>query len=177
MMKLKTLMMTALLAGALAAIGCSDDPAPPAATGGTGGNGTGGTGGNGTAEPCTGGLCDTQDVEIDCDAAVATCIADAELDLTDEQCEAAATELYCNLGTGGAGGMGGNGGNGGMGGTSGELSGCDEDLCATDQARRDKCEEFVPECIVACEGTANPCGEDECIGFALLFICNEQEAQ
>ena len=112
-------------------------------------------------------------MEADCNAAVAACKLDGGLNLTDEQCEAASTELYCNIGTGGTGGTGGAGGGGG---TTGEIPGCNESLCEFSQARRDECEEFVPECIVLCEETQNPCGADECIGFALLFICNEQEA-
>jgi hypothetical protein len=169
-MRLLKVILFAALVGSVSVIGCGDDETE--ATGGTGG-GTGGTGG-GTTEACTGGFCDTADVKADCEAAVAVCVADADLGLTEEQCEAASTELYCNLDTG-TGGAGGNGGMGGGGGTSGELEGCNESLCATDQNRRDRCEAFVPVCILACEETPNACGEDECIGYALIFICNEQE--
>jgi len=178
-MKIGRLFLIAGLLASVAVIGCSDDATGTGGTAGSGGTaGTGGTAGGGGAgaEPCTGGFCETADIKIDCEAAVTTCIADAELDLTEAQCEAASTELYCNIGTGGAGGAGGNGGNGGGGGTSGEVDGCNESLCATDQARRDVCEEFVPACIVLCESedTTLPCNEMDCIGFAIVFICNEQ---
>jgi len=35
----------------------------------------------------------------------------------------------------------------------------------------------MPWCIAFCEGegSAESCGSDECVGFALIFICNEQE--
>ena len=176
-MKLSNLFMIALLAGTLGVFGCSDDP-PSNGNGGTGGDGAAGTGGTGggAADPCTGGLCETADVKIDCEAAITTCIADAELDLTDEQCEAASTELYCNIGTGtgGTGGTGGDGG-GGAGGASG-VAGCNVELCLTNADRKAACEEFMPWCIEFCEGEGSmeACGEDECIGFAAVFICREQ---
>jgi hypothetical protein len=179
-MKLSNLFMIALLAGTLGVFGCTDDPEN--GTGGSGGNGTAGTGGNGTggsggstADPCTGGLCETADVKIDCDLARATCKADVELDLTDAECDAMATDLYCNVGAPGTGGAGGDGG-GGAGGASG-VNGCDVSLCLTNAERKAACEAFIPACLVFCEdeGSLESCGEDECIAFALVFICNEQE--
>lgn len=156
-MKLANLFLITALVGVLGAIGCSDDTEGP---GGAGGNG--GSAGSGGTEPCTGGLCEVADVKIDCEAAIVTCNADAELNLTPAQCDAFATEFYCNTGAGGAGGASG-------------IPGCNESLCATDAERRALCEEFVPACIEFCEGSAEACGEDECLGFALVFICNEQD--
>ena len=173
-MKLSRLFVIALLAGTLGVIGCSDDP-PANGNGGSGGTaGSGGTGGS-TGEPCTGGLCDAQDVKIDCDAALAVCKADAggQIGLTDAECDAQVTEFYCVIGDPGTGGT---GGTGGAGGASG-VNGCDVDLCLSNPDRKAACEEFMPACIEFCEGegSAEACGEDECIGFALVFICNEQE--
>ena len=184
-MKLSNLFMIALLAGTLGVFGCDDDPQTgnggsggggTAGSGGTGGSGgSGGTGGS-TADPCTGGLCETADVKIDCDAARATCKADVELALTDAECDAMATEFYCNVGAPGTGGTGGGGGAGGAGGASG-VNGCDVDLCLTNEERKAACEAFIPICLVFCEGegSVESCGEDECIAFAFVFICNEQE--
>jgi hypothetical protein len=174
-MKLCNLFMIALLAGTLGAFGCSDDPATgTGGSGGSGGNGTGGSGGS-TADPCTGGLCETVDVKIDCDGARADCKIDTTINMTDAECDAAATDLFCNVGAPGTGGAGGDGG-GGAGGASG-VNGCDVDLCLADADRKAACEEFIPACLVFCEdeGSLESCGEDECIAFALVFICNEQE--
>jgi len=160
--------MIALLAGTLGVFGCSDDPPS------NGNGGTGGTGG-GAAEPCTGGLCETADVKIDCDAARAACKVDTTINMTDAECDAAATEFYCVVGDPGTGGAGGDGG-GGAGGASG-VAGCDVDLCLKDPGRKAACEAFMPWCIEFCEGegSAESCGSDECIAFALVFICNEQD--
>jgi hypothetical protein len=179
-MKVSRLLVIGLLAGTLGAFGCSDDET----------NG-GGSGGGGVTEPCTGGLCETADVKIDCEATNTVCKADAngDIGLSDAECDAAVTEFYCNIGapgTGGAGGDGGGGaggdggggaggdGGGGAGGASG-VEGCNEDLCLTNPERKAACEEFMPWCIEFCEGegSAESCGLDECIGFAALFICNE----
>jgi hypothetical protein len=169
-MKLSKLFMMALLAGTLGAFGCSDDETNG---GGSGGSGTGGSGGS-TADPCTGGLCDTADVKIDCDAARAACKVDTTINMTDAECDAAATEFYCVVGDPGTGGAGGDGG-GGAGGASG-VAGCDVGLCLNNAERKAACEEFMPACILFCEGegSAESCGEDECIAFALVFICKEQ---
>ena len=165
-MKLSKLFMIALLAGTLGVFGCSDDET----------NGGGGTGGSSGSEPCTGGLCETIDVKADCEAANIVCKADAngDIGLTDAQCDAAVTDFYCNQGAPGTGGAGGDGG-GGAGGASG-VEGCDVDLCLENPERKAACEQFMPWCIEFCdtpEGGA--CGSDECAGFALIFICNEQE--
>jgi len=134
---------------------------------------SGGTAGSG-GDVCTGGLCETADVKIDCEAAVAACKADVELDLTEAGCDAFATELYCNTdtGTGGTGGAG--GGTGGTGGGTG-VEGCDVGLCLTDEDRQAQCEEFIPACLIYCDSPeGGTCGRDECAAFALVFICNEQ---
>jgi len=172
-MKLANLFLITALVGVVAAIGCSDDP-PSNGNGGSGGTaGSGGTGGNG-ADVCTGGLCETADVRIDCDTARAACKADTTIDMTDAECDAAATEFYCNVGDPGTGGTGGDGG-GGTGGTGvSDIAGCNESLCATDPARQAACEEFWPLCVAFCNSEGEACGEDECAGFALVFICNEQ---
>ena len=164
-MKLSKLFVIALLAGTLGVFGCDD--------GTTSNGGNGGSGGDGAAEPCTGGLCETTDVKIDCDTARAACKADVELDLTEAECDAMATDLYCNVGAPGTGGAGGDGG-GGAGGASG-VAGCNVDLCLKNADRKAACEEFMPKCIVFCNDPDEICGEDECVAFALVFICNEQE--
>jgi hypothetical protein len=173
-MNLSKLFVIALLAGTLGVIGCSDDE--NGGTAGTGGTGTGGTGGSGT-DACTGGLCDSADVKIDCDVARAACKADADIGMTDAECDQAATEFYCNVGDPGTGGTGGDGG-GGTGGTGGtgvsDIPGCNQALCAADAARQAACEEFWPLCIEFCNAEAETCGEDECAAFALVFICREQ---
>jgi hypothetical protein len=180
-MKLSKLFVIALLAGTLGVFGCSDDP--ETGNGGTGGDGNGGTGGDGaggsggSAEPCTGGLCETADVKFDCEATNTRCKADAngDIGLSDAECDAVVTDFYCNIGAPGTGGAGGDGG-GGAGGASG-VNGCDVGLCLTNAERKAACEDFIPACLSFCEGegSVESCGEDECIAFALVFICNEQE--
>ena len=165
-----------MLAGTLGAFGCSDDP-PSNGNGGSGGDGAAGTGGTGggAAEPCTGGLCQTADVKIDCEASNTVCKADAngDIGMTDAECDEAMTELYCVVGTPGTGGAGGDGG-GGAGGASG-VEGCDVDLCLDNADRKAACEEFMPWCIAYCDSAEGGlCGADECAGFALIFICREQ---
>ena len=142
-------------------------------TGGTGGDGGGGTGGDGT-DPCVGGQCDTDSqAKTNCQDTIDACNSSVDVELTPTQCEALGREVFCTEGgTGGTGG-GAGGGIGGAGGTPG-VTGCDESLCAMDPDRKALCEEFIPACIVYCEGQAESCGEDECIGIALIFICNEQ---
>ena len=170
-MKLSRFLVIALLAGTLGVFGCSDDE-----TNGGGTNGGGGSGGGGVTEPCTGGLCETADVKIDCEASNTVCKADAngDIGMTDAECDEAMTELYCVVGTPGTGGAGGDGG-GGAGGASG-VEGCDVDLCLDNADRKAACEEFMPWCIAYCDSTEGGlCGKDECIGVAFVFICNEQE--
>ena len=167
--------------------GCIENSQPARDCDGAGGaGGSGGTaGGGGTggtpAEDCAdSGLlcaaCEEDTVEWErCLGAVFLCneVFDPS------ECEGCVDSLQpgsdCDGsgGTGGAGGTGGNGGTAGSGGTSGEIPACNESLCARDQARRDKCEEFIPECIVICEDKPN-CGPAACSAFARLFICNEQ---
>jgi len=169
-MKLSKLFMMALLAGTLGVFGCSDDE-----NNGGGTNGGGGSGGSGVTEPCTGGLCETADVKIDCEASNTVCKADAngDIGMTDAECDEAMTELYCVVGNPGTGGAGGDGG-GGAGGASG-VDGCDKELCLTEPDRKAACEEFMPWCIAYCDSAEGGlCGADECAGFALIFICREQ---
>jgi len=169
--------------GLMPLVGCSE-------TNGTGGGGGGGTGGTGGSDTCVGGLCESADVKIDCEAAVATCIADAEIDLTPEECDAASTEFYCNRGTGGNGGNGGNGGadggnggadggnggadggNGGNGGADGGnggngVPGCNVLACENNDTLRDECEDFVTTCVKVLPNRA-----DECVAFGAAVICN-----
>lgn len=165
MMKLLKAIVFAALVGSVAVIGCADEETngtggTGGGTGGTGG-GTGGTGGGGGAEACTGGLCETADVKLDCEAAVAACNADAELDLTSDQCDALGDGIYCNPGTGGEGGTGG----------APSVPGCDVLACETDADLKAACEEFVADCLVYCENTVE-CGEDECIAIGVAIICN-----
>ena len=171
-MKLANLFLITALVGVVAAIGCSDDP-PANGTGGSGGTaGSGGTGG-GAADPCTGGLCDSDtQVKTNCQELIAAC-NDFEgaggqggaVDPTDQECDAIGT-AYCTS-TGGAGGAGGEGGAGG----ATPVLGCDEGKCTPGSDAQQLCEDFFRACIVVCEGTANPCGEDECLGIGLLW-CN-----
>jgi hypothetical protein len=94
--------------------------------------------------------------------------------LSPEACAALGNAVYCtDTGTGGSGGDGGAGGDGGTGGAGGApgFAVCDEGLCFIDAERQAQCEAFMPVCLIHCE--TEVCGEDECIGIVLLFICNE----
>jgi hypothetical protein len=165
-MKPSKLVLIAGLVSAVALIGCNNDDGG----GGSGGTaGTGGTGGNG-ADVCVGGNCDADaQAKADCQDAIQACNTQGEL--TEQQCDDLGVAGFCATGTGGTGGA---AGTGGAGGDGGGIPGCNESLCASEPDRREKCEEFVPKCIAYCESQAESCGEDECLGIALIFICNEQ---
>jgi len=122
-------LITALVS-VLAAIGCSDDPAPQ--------NGTGGTGGGG-ADPCTGDFCDdsAQPNKAACEEVIARCNNDPELDFTTAECQAFGKEL-CPLDPSGTGGTGGtpSGGN------------CDYGDCLN-EPNKSTCETLVGICMDA----------------------------
>lgn len=113
-----------------------------------------------------GTVCDVGDCASDttaaanCEASITAC--NTEGTLTSEACDDLGVATYC-MPTGGGSDAG-----------AGGIPGCNESLCAMDAERRQLCEDFVPECIVFCEGEAEACGEDECLAIALVFICNEQ---
>jgi len=148
-MKLANPFLITALVSVLAAIGCSDDPAPQ--------NGTGGTGGGG-ADPCTGDFCDLPEPKAACEAAINFCNTDPEVDLTPEECDAAGSK-FCQIDFSGTGGTGG----------STPAGNCDYGDCAEPGTERDACENAVR----ICENTPNlpPAVEEVCIEGANLDAC------
>jgi hypothetical protein len=184
-MKLGRIFVIALLAGTLGVIGCNDEEGTGGTAGSGGTAGTGGTAGSGgtggTVDPCVGGQCDRDSqAKTNCQDAIDACNmlgaggagGAGGAPLTPAECDALGAGSFCTEGTGGTGGTGGAAGAGGTGGAGGSgVEGCNEGLCLTDPERRAQCEVFIPACLIHCE--TESCGEDECIGIALLFICNE----
>ena len=115
----------------------------------------GGTGG--TADPCVGGQCDTDSqAKTNCQDTIDACnmLGAGGAPLTPPECEALGNAVYCT-GTGGA----------------PSFAVCDRGICATNEEEQAKCEAFMPLCLIHCEQEV--CGEDECIGMVLVFICKE----
>jgi hypothetical protein len=174
-MKLSKLFVIALLAGTLGVIGCSDDD--NGGTAGTGGSGTAGTGGSGTAgtggsgtDACTGPLCDAATAKEACNELIGECNRAVQVDIPPETCDLLGNEVFCEEGAGGGGGTGGTGGTGGGGGTgvppdADEV--CDEGLCTDPGAVQDECKELLDWCVEF----APESKWDECVGAALLFVC------
>ena len=158
-MRLSKIFVLAVLVGAVAVIGCSEDSGTggsggTAGTGGSAGTGGGGSGGAGgsVAEPCTEGLCVAgSEPETLCEDAIAFC--NLQSAPTAAQCDEFGN-VFCELDFGGAGGAGGDGGTGGDGGP-GAADVCvfceTENQTAIDECvdAYDQCEDSLHECVVS----------------------------